>query len=120
MRVGLQRTDSGFRFDPQLASRDDFWLTTAAISLKKGGGGTNTHWPLSEFKNIDIERSYGHFGPIHILIHLNKYLEVLILDTGFRHLLALNGHKFGINAHLAAHPTPRHRLKGPKPEGGMI
>ena len=29
---------SGFHFDPHLASRDDIWLTMAAISLKKGGG----------------------------------------------------------------------------------
>jgi hypothetical protein len=45
----------GFHFDPQLASRDDFWLTvtTAAISLKEGGGPifvpTNPHGPFSEF-----------------------------------------------------------------------
>jgi hypothetical protein len=45
---------------------------------------------------------------------------VLILDTGFRYLLALNGRNFGINAHLAVKPTPRHQLKGPKPKGGVI
>jgi hypothetical protein len=94
-----------------LASRGDFWLTVAAIPLeKKGGpifGPTNPHEPFSEFKNIDFERSHGHFGPI------NKHLEVLVLDTGFRHLLlALNGRNFGINAHLAVNPTPHRRLKG--------
>ena len=76
----LQCSYSGFYSDLQLASRDDFWLTTAVIPLKKGGNPvfvpTNSHGPLSEFKNI--ERSYGHFGPI------KKCLEALILDTGFR------------------------------------
>jgi hypothetical protein len=42
---------SGFHFDPQLASRDDFWLAMAAISLKKGGSPifvpTNPHGPFS-------------------------------------------------------------------------
>ena len=42
-----------------------------------------------QFKNIDFERSYGHFGRI------NKRLEALILDTGFRYFLALNGRNFG-------------------------
>jgi hypothetical protein len=65
-----------------------------ALSLKKGGNPIfvpkNPHGPLSECKNIDFdERSYGHIGPI------NKYLEVLVLDTGFRCLLALNGRNFG-------------------------
>jgi hypothetical protein len=51
---------------------------------------TNRHEPFSVFKNIDFERSYdtaisNHFGPI------NKRLEVLILDTGLRYFLALNG-----------------------------
>jgi hypothetical protein len=45
---------SGFHFDPQLASRDDFWLTMAAISLKKGEDPifvpTNPHGPFSELK----------------------------------------------------------------------
>ena len=95
----------------------------AAIPLKKGGNPifvpTNPHGPFSEFKNIDFERSYGHFGPI------NKCLEVLVLDTRFRYLLALNGRNFGINADLAVKPTPNHRLKGPislspKPEGSTI
>jgi hypothetical protein len=69
-------------------------MTMAAISLKKGGGPIlvpkNPHGPFSEFKNNYFGRSYGHFGPI------NKYLEVLILDTGFRYLLALNGRDFGV------------------------
>ena len=73
---------SGLHFDPQLASRDNFWLTTAVTSREKGGNpifvSTNPHGPFSEFKNIGFERSYGHFGPI------NKCLEALILDTGFR------------------------------------
>ena len=43
-----------------------------------------------------------------------KYLGVLILDTGFRFLLALNGRNFGTNAHLAA------LSKGPKPEGARF
>jgi hypothetical protein len=64
---------------------------------------TIPHGPFSEFKNIGFERSYGHFGPI------NKYLEVLILDTGFSYLLALNGRGFGVNVHLAGNPTPHHR-----------
>jgi hypothetical protein len=70
----------------------------------------------SKFINVGFERSCGHFGfgPI------NKCLEAPTLDTGFRHLLALNGRNFGINAHLAANPTLRHQLKGPKPEGGVI
>ena len=46
----------------------------------------------------------GHIGL------LNKYLEVLILDTEFRYLLALNGHN-GVNTHLAVNPTPHHRFK---------
>jgi hypothetical protein len=82
----------------------------AAISLKKGG------IPFSS-PQIPTGRSqnYGNFGPI------NKCLEALILDTRFRYLLALNGRNFGINAHLAANPTPHRRLKGgPKSEGGMI
>jgi hypothetical protein len=29
----------GFHFDPRLTPRADFWLTMAAISLEKGGGG---------------------------------------------------------------------------------
>jgi hypothetical protein len=108
---------SGFHFDPQLASRDDFRLAMTAIPLKKGVPNfvpTNPHKPFSEIQNIGIERSYGHFGPI------NKCLEALILDTGFRCLLALNGRDFGINVHLAVNPTPHHRLKGPKPEGSTI
>ena len=56
--------------------------------------------PLSEFKNIGFWRSYGHFGL------LNKQLGALILDAGFRHLLALNGRNFGVNAHSAVNPTP--------------
>ena len=59
---------SGFHLDPELASRDDFWLTAAAISLKKGGNPifvpTNPHGPPSEFKNIDFSVRNGHFGPI--------------------------------------------------------
>jgi hypothetical protein len=94
----------------------------AAISLKKGGNPifvpTDPHGPFSEFKIFVLSGvtryMYGHFG------HINKYLEVLILDTGFRCLLALNGRNFGINAHLAVNPTPHRRLKGPKPEGSMI
>jgi hypothetical protein len=50
----------------------------------------------------------GHFGL------LNERLEVLILETGFRHLLALNSHNSGLNAHLAVSPTPRRHL----PAGG--
>ena len=50
---------------------------------------TSRHKPISEFKNIDFERSYGHFG----LLNKYLYLEALtvqysILDTGFRYLLA--------------------------------
>jgi hypothetical protein len=90
----------------------------AVISLKKGGNPvfvpTNPHRPFSEFKNIGFERSYGHFGPII------KCLQALILNTGFRYFWALNGRNFGVNAHLAANPTPHHRLKGPKSEGSMI
>ena len=70
--------------------------------------------PFSELKNINFERSYGHFGS------MNKCLEALILDTGFRYLLALNGRNFGINAHLAVNSTPYHQLKGPKPKGGAV
>ena len=74
---------------------------------------TSRHNPFSEFENIDFERSYGHFGPI------NKCLEALILDTGFRYLLALNGRNFGINAHLAANPTlcPVPPVEGTKSRG---
>jgi hypothetical protein len=56
----------------------------------------------------------SHVGPI------NKCLEALILDTGLRCLLALNGRNFRINAHLAVNPTPHRRLKGSKPEGSML
>jgi hypothetical protein len=45
---------SGFHFDPQLASRDDFWLTMAVIPLKKERNPifvpANPHGPSSEFK----------------------------------------------------------------------
>jgi hypothetical protein len=82
----------------------------AVISLKKGGDPIvvpkNPHGPFSEYryKNIGFERSYGHFRPT------KKCLEVLILDTGFRCLLALNGRNLGIDALLAVNPTPNHRL----------
>ena len=74
--------------------------------------------PTGRSQNLEmsvLSGVIGHFGPI------NKYLEVLVLDTGFRYLLALNGRNLGsgVNAHLAVH-TPHRRLKGPKPEGSII
>ena len=88
--------------------RCGFWLLGAIFGLQWPQSHLRRRGiPFSEFKNIDFERSHGHFGPI------NGHLEVLILDTGFRHLLlALNGRNFGINAHLAVNPTPHRRLKG--------
>jgi hypothetical protein len=35
-------------------------------------------------------------------------------------MLASNGRNFGVNAHLAANPTPCHQLMWPKPKGGVI
>ena len=110
---------SGFHLDPELASRDDFWLTTAAISLKKGGGipfsfpQTPTDRPQNLKISIFSVRN-GHFGPI------KNSRERVFMDTGFRHLLALNGRNFGINAHLAVIPTPYRQLQDPKPKGGVI
>ena len=94
-------------------------LLLPVVRLETGGlifVPTNPHGPFSGFKNIDLERSYGHFGPINKCL----CLEALILDTGFRCPLALNGRSFRINAHLAVNPTPHHRLKEPKPEGSML
>jgi hypothetical protein len=58
----------------------------AAISFKKEGNPisvpTNPHGPFSELKNIDFERSYGHFG-----LYIKFGLEPEFLDTGFRHYL---------------------------------
>ena len=114
---------SGFHFDPQLASRDDFWFTMAAISLKKRGNpifvptNPNPHRPFSECKNTSFERSYGHFGFRAYGIKFG--LEPEFLDTGFRHLFALGSL---LNAHLAVNQnqTPHRRSKGPKPEESII
>ena len=86
---------SRFHLDPELASRDEGAPREGRTRGAVGGivpiVTTSRHKSFSEFKNIGFERSYGHFGPTGI----NKYLEVLILDTGFRYLLALNGRNFG-------------------------
>jgi hypothetical protein len=77
---------SGFHFDPRWLLGTIFGLQWPQSHLRRGRDPifvpTNPHGPFPEFKNIGFERSYGHFGPI------NKCLEVLILDTGCRHLLA--------------------------------
>jgi hypothetical protein len=66
----------GLHFDSQLASRADFWLTTAVISLEKGG----VSFPSPQTKNIYFSSSVqnGHFGL------LKTFERELYLDTEFR------------------------------------
>jgi hypothetical protein len=70
---------AGFILTPSWLLGTIFGFQWPRSHLGRGGGPifvpTNPHGPFSEIKNIDFERSYGHFGPI------NKYLEVLF----FRH-----------------------------------
>jgi hypothetical protein len=80
----------------------------AAIPLKKGGNPIfvpkNPRGCSQNLKILVLSgvTAISHFGPINI----NKCLEALILDTGFRCLLAINGRNFRVNAHLAVNPTP--------------
>jgi hypothetical protein len=104
---------SDFISTPSWLLRTIFGLKRPRSHLRRGGGGSRfcshkSPRPFSEFKNIGFERSYGHFGPINIKFGI----EPKILDTRFRHLLALNGRSFGIKAHLTVNPTPHRRLRG--------
>ena len=75
---------SGFHFDPQLASRGDFWLKMAAIPLKKGEvcPFSFTQPPMDRSQNLKILILSGVTAAISGL----QYKEVP-RGTYFRHLM---------------------------------
>jgi hypothetical protein len=92
-----------------LAPRADFWLWLNGLKLKTAAISLNTK---------EGEESHFHyhkppqtlmiagFGDIYFWCTKWPFRAAgIFLDTGFRHLLALNGHNFGINAHVAASPS---------------
>jgi hypothetical protein len=99
---------SGFHLDPELASRDEGAPREGRTQNARGGAGRGGRSYRSQnLKILIFSARDGHFG-------LLKFrLEPEFLDTEFRHVLALNGRNFGVNAHSAANPTPNHQLKGP-------